>query len=92
MSVRILELTKNSEMESLSIDEQIRVVGGQSDTSKWDPKLQKELYGQSLRKYAEGDFTISSSGDTVSFTDSRNNLLLSTFVIKDNNVSLSYYH
>jgi hypothetical protein len=85
MSIKVLELirnSRNSEMDNLSIDEQIRVIGG------LDPRLNKEFYAQSLLGYARGIFTISSSGDTVSFIDSRDNLLVGTFAIKDDNVSV----
>jgi hypothetical protein len=80
MTVKILELIKNSEMGNLSIDKQISIMGG------LDPRLNKEFYAQSLLQYARGNFTISSSGDAVSFIDSRDNSLVGTFVIKDNNV------
>ncbi len=82
MTVKVLELVRNSEMSNLSIDKQTRVIGG------LDPRLSREFYAQSLLQYALGNFKISSSGDTVSFIDSHDNLLVGTFAIKDNNISV----
>ncbi len=66
MSIKVVELTENSDLVKLSIDEQIKIGGGRGTFQKSD----KTLYVQALGAYSKGDATISSSGNTVFFTES----------------------
>jgi hypothetical protein len=66
MSIKVLELAKNSEMGDLSIDKQKMVRGGVNPT--YDRSVKN--YNQSLTAYADGKANISSSGDIVTFVSS----------------------
>jgi hypothetical protein len=68
MSLQVSNLKHNNALVGLSIDEQIKIGGGGGR-----PPLQKSdktLYTQALDTYSKGDATISSSGNTVFFTES----------------------
>jgi hypothetical protein len=71
MSIKVVQLTKNSELVKLSIDEQIKIGGGYRGG-----KPDKTLYAQALDAYSKGEVTISSSGNTVFFTETGNSYAL----------------
>jgi hypothetical protein len=62
MKIEVLELTKNSELVEVSIDEQKIIVGGLGIYPNSYP------YSGALQGYANGNYNISSSGDTITFT------------------------
>jgi hypothetical protein len=62
MSIKVLELTKNSELVELSIDEQMRIGGGIT------PESAKRLYNAALSGYADGKVDIAPSGSDPNVT------------------------
>jgi hypothetical protein len=64
MSIKVVKLTKNSELVKLSIDEQVKVVGG----GLFSSPTPKERYESDLGKYANGQAEIGSNGDVVTFS------------------------
>ncbi len=66
MSIKVLELTRNSKLVELSIEKQIKVVGGGGRGGV--PPTPKQLYETDLVKYANGQTEIGSNGDVVTFS------------------------
>ncbi len=65
MSIKILKLVKYSELGKLSIEKQIKVVGGGGILFAPTPK---QRYENDLVKYANGQAEIGSNGDIVTFS------------------------
>jgi hypothetical protein len=70
MSLQVSNLKHNNALVGLSIDEQIKIGGG------YGSKPDKTLYAQALGAYSKGEVTISSSGNTVFFTETGNSYAL----------------
>ncbi len=62
MNIKTLELTNKNKFDRLSIDEQKIIVGGSGIYPNSYP------YSSALQGYANGNYNISSFGDTITFT------------------------
>jgi hypothetical protein len=90
MSIKLLELSQNDQLVSLSNAEQVMLSGGKTN----DEIIAEYLYSASLSAYAnpgtsQSDTSIESQGDIVTFrTGDANGGFLRSFSVKGSQVQL----
>jgi hypothetical protein len=82
MSLKISNLQQNNELVELSVDEQMKLVGGVSGFKQ----TPENLYSIDLGKYARGEASIGSSGDFVTFSYEANGRVVDSFKISGGTV------